>query len=882
MSEQDADDSFSLFHVDCHITFVTYIHPSLFTFITPKNVVISVNGSVIPLRFRSILFTAVLFILLSSAVLCVISDDGDGASVCKATVMFGDGTESGTYTYSGSGSSVKTLITETMKNNGHEIELNNNGKVKSVDGKLKNDYQQWVVHQWRPPAGWTVVYLNSSADAYLSNGTTYYISYATSSIKDNKTVYSEPVVKPTGTAYFFIKFVEDYNANSYVVSVLTEEQRKAGFWISGTGSNMAEAFRDACDKYNLELNMSDGVKDGVTNIDYIGWLYSFFGLTDEGDTSAGYTGIDWKYWSQFYWDSKTNSWVYSETMGHYDPSVTHYFALVRQITKEGDKAWGHGQTPPAAPTEQIKNGCKVTFVDGDGNTVATKTADYFKGVTAPSTATKTASGGKTYKFAGWEGNYSQVICDTVIKAVFTESSSGSSGKAVTGVTVSSPLKTVGTGEIVQLTATVSPSDADNKSVIWSVSDSDIAYIDSEGRLVAKKEGNVTVTATTVDGGKTGSVTLTVTSSAIPVQSVKISGSISSAEIDSSVRLTAEITPSNATDKKLTWKVSDSDIATISSGGTLTGKSAGTVTVTVSSADGKQTDSVTITITAPSPKSVSIENGNRTIKVGENHSLSVTVLPANAGNKSVVWTSGDSSIATVDDKGNVTAVKAGTVKITATTVDGNLKANCIIAVYSDEDTSSISENKVEISDNTASVYVDAGAKNKLAESGKGYTLTVVDNGSITLSSEVLKNISGGGFTLTFTNIDSNSLTEVQKEIVGDRQVFDFTIDSENKDNLGGKATVTLKYTLKDGENAEGIRIYHIKEDGSLEELNCSYDTKNSTVTFETDHFSMYFVASEDLIGSDNNGGDSNTTIIIAVAVATVIVIAGVAFFLFRRR
>ena len=286
--------------------------------------------------------------------------------------MFGDGTESGTYTYIGSGSSVKSIVTDTMKKNGHEIVMNNNGTVRSVDGKTNSGDYYWTVQQWRPPVGWTVTYLNNSADAFLKDGTSYYVYYALGSIKDGKTVYSAPQVKPVGTGYFFIKFVEDVNANSHVISVLTEEQRKSGFWISGTGSNLADAFRDACSTYNFELNMSDGVKEGIVDLDYVGWLFSFLGLGDENEFS-GSSEVEWKYWSQYYWDNSLNKWIYSETMGHYDPSVTQYFALVRQITKVDDEMWRHGQTPPDVPKDQMKNGCKVTFIDGDGNVVDTKT-----------------------------------------------------------------------------------------------------------------------------------------------------------------------------------------------------------------------------------------------------------------------------------------------------------------------------------------------------------------------------------------------------------------------------------------------------------------------------------------------------------------------------
>ncbi len=831
-----------------------------------------------PLRSRAIIVGMVMLLLLSS--ILVISDDGDGATTSNVKVMYGDGTENGTETYNGSGSSLKTIITETMGKNGHDIKVNNNGTVKSVDGKANSDSHSWVVFQWRPPTGWTYTYLNNSGDSFLKDGTSYYIYYSLSSIKDGKTAYSTPTVKPTGTAYFFIKFVEDVNANSYVTSVLTEQQRLAGFWVSGTGSNMAEAFQDACSRYSFELNMSDGVKDGIVDLDYVGWLFSFLGLGDESEF-AGSTGVEWKYWSQFYWDDSVNEWIYSETMGHYDPSVTPYFALVRQITTTENAKWNHGQTPPDVPKAQMTNGCKVTFVDGDGNVIDTKTATYFGGVTAPSSATKSPSGGKTYTFAGWEGNYSQVISDTTIKAKFSEKSSGDTGKKVTSVSIVRGNTTFKTGEIAQFSATVSPSDATNKQLIWSTSDDGIATIDGDGRMVAKKEGVVTVTVTTVDGGYKDSVSVTITSSSIPVNGISITNTISLVEIDLSLHLEAEITPSNATNKNVTWESSDPNIATVSKDGTVIGKSVGSVTISVTTVDGGYKDSVSITVVSPTPRSVHIVDGNRALKVGDQYTLEAIVMPENAGNRTVKWSSGDETIATVDEDGKVTALKAGTVKIIATTAEGGLKAECVFAIYSDDDISKISNNEVEIvDDRDASFHLNADAKDKLVGSDSGYTLTITGNGSITLSVDILKNASEGGFTLSFKKIVDDDLTDVQKSVIGDRQVYDYSIDGLKTGVLGGKATITMKYTLKTGEKADDLRIYHIDGEGKLEEFDCSYDSKNGEVTFETTHFSMYFVASEDLIGSDSPSSD-NTMMIVAAVIGVVIVIGVIGFIVFRR-
>ncbi|MDN3041026.1 Ig-like domain-containing protein [Enterococcus faecium] len=81
----------------------------------------------------------------------------------------------------------------------------------------------------------------------------------------------------------------------------------------------------------------------------------------------------------------------------------------------------------------------------------------------------------------------------------------------------------------------------------------------------------------------------------------------------------------------------------------------------------------------SPESVALNKTTLSLVVGANETLTATVLPVNATNKNVTWSSSDSTIATVDTKGKVVAVKAGTTKITVKTVDGNKSAECALTV-----------------------------------------------------------------------------------------------------------------------------------------------------------------------------------------------------------
>lgn len=149
---------------------------------------------------------------------------------------------------------------------------------------------------------------------------------------------------------------------------------------------------------------------------------------------------------------------------------------------------------------------------------------------------------------------------------------------VTGLTVDKTEVSLKVNQTAKVTATVTPSNATNKTVSWKSSNTKVATV-SKGTITAKGEGTATITATA--GGK--SVTITVTVSGVAnkdVTKVSVSGD-KTVKVGSTIKLTATITPSDATDKTVTWSSSDTKIATVS-GGTVTGVKAGKVTITACS------------------------------------------------------------------------------------------------------------------------------------------------------------------------------------------------------------------------------------------------------------------------------------------------------------
>ncbi len=180
-------------------------------------------------------------------------------------------------------------------------------------------------------------------------------------------------------------------------------------------------------------------------------------------------------------------------------------------------------------------------------------------------------------------------------------------------------------------------------------------------------------------------------------------------------LVATITPTNASNKNVTWKSSNASVATVSSTGVVTAVGNGTATITATTADGSKTATCTVTVKIP-VTGVTLNKTSVTLtSKGATTTLTATVAPSNAANKDVTWKSSNTSVATVRSTGVVTAVGNGTATITATTVDGNKVATCTVKVI----TEALS---VKLNTSTTSMYTGDTIKLTATASGGagGYT------------------------------------------------------------------------------------------------------------------------------------------------------------------
>lgn len=222
----------------------------------------------------------------------------------------------------------------------------------------------------------------------------------------------------------------------------------------------------------------------------------------------------------------------------------------------------------------------------------------------------------------------------------------------------------------QLTATVSPANATNKSVTWSSSNGNVATVTQSGLVRAVGNGTATITARAANGlTATAKVTVSIP---VAATSVRINqGSFTLSKKSSYKNLTATVSPSNATNKSVTWSTSNQGVAKVSSTGKVTPVKNGTAYITAKTSNGK-TAKVKVTVKIVYPSSVKITTKAFTLtKKGATKAVKATVSPSSATDKTVTWSSSNSKVATVSSTGKVTAVKNGTATIKAKTANGKI-------------------------------------------------------------------------------------------------------------------------------------------------------------------------------------------------------------------
>lgn len=231
---------------------------------------------------------------------------------------------------------------------------------------------------------------------------------------------------------------------------------------------------------------------------------------------------------------------------------------------------------------------------------------------------------------------------------------------VTSISLSpSSIKFTSLGDTRQISATVLPISAANKNLKWSSSNTSVAKVSSSGVVTAVGDGTCTITATSTDGSNISSSISVIVDSNIYVTGVSISPSSISLYSGETYTLSANVTPSNATNPSVTWSSSNTSIATVNSIGKVTAVSQGSCTIYATSNENSSfKGSCTVTV---SDKQFTISPSSKTLYVGQSFTITYSATP----NTTPTFSSNNTSVATVDANGKVTAKANGSATISAT-------------------------------------------------------------------------------------------------------------------------------------------------------------------------------------------------------------------------
>jgi len=280
-----------------------------------------------------------------------------------------------------------------------------------------------------------------------------------------------------------------------------------------------------------------------------------------------------------------------------------------------------------------------------------------------------------------KGPYGGFLSASLVYDAIALDGAAGSATAVTGVTVTPASTSVAVGSTSVLSATVSPGNATNKTVSWTSNNPSIASVNAAGVVTGVSAGTATLTAQTQDGGFTASSIVTVTNINIPVTSISVSPATVSVAPGSATTLSVLIAPANATNKAVTWSSSVPAVATVNASGVVTGVAPGSTVVTARTLDGGFTDSTVVTVTSINTPvtGLTLTPAAISLAVGSTASLTAAVTPANATNKTVLWSSSAPTVATVNTSGVVTGIAAGTATITGKTQDGGFTSTSVATV-----------------------------------------------------------------------------------------------------------------------------------------------------------------------------------------------------------
>ncbi len=338
--------------------------------------------------------------------------------------------------------------------------------------------------------------------------------------------------------------------------------------------------------------------------------------------------------------------------------------------------------------------------------------------------------------------------------------------------------------------TFSPATADNKNVVWQSSNPEIANVDANGRVTAIKGGTTKIIAISLENENIKDESFVTVIQ--PVTGIGLHQSHIELVEDTSQQLIATVHPENATNKNVNWTSSDVSVAMVSPDGTVFAVKEGQATVMATTVDGGFVALCKVTVKAKTvlTDNLILSQESATLTVSETIQLIAELTPSNATNKTLHWSSTNSSVAKVSDTGLVTAVSEGKAQIIVTTTDGsNLSAICNIIV----EKQFVLINSISLNPN--SVRIPVGDNHKILPilspadaTNKNLIWSSTNNSVATISQDgVVDGVGEGKAVIIATTQDGSNLSATCEVEVYNEFIFISSIILNPDKIVGGKNT-----------------------------------------------------------------------------------------------
>ncbi len=340
------------------------------------------------------------------------------------------------------------------------------------------------------------------------------------------------------------------------------------------------------------------------------------------------------------------------------------------------------------------------------------------------------------------------------------------------------------GDSWQIHATICPYNADNTGLRWESSNTDIATV-SNGLVTAVSRGTATITATARDGSGARAICTVYVTETIPVTSVNVSPQYKSMYCGTSSYVYATVSPCDATNSEVLWSSSDECVATVNpDSGLVWARCAGTAVIRATARDGSGVSGCCyLTVTEQIlVQNIYLNHYDMTLPVNSSGILEASICPENATNKTILWTSSNTQVASINGAGTVVARGIGTATITASTYDNSGVTACCQVTVVPVPIEKVELNKTKMflgKDEVVQLQCNVTPRNATVstvtwESSPGYVASVSSSGAVTALADGTATVTvrvNGTYTATCeVVVDTREKVVIEKALDTDNEEY----------------------------------------------------------------------------------------------------------------